>query len=179
MAACPLTLEGIRDRFLPECTFRGRQTKKFQYAVRATAALHGGTEPDLLDEIAWWQTDDFCQYALLAIVARPPCGSQSRSSARRARRSADDVRCGRKAWQCTRTRERLPWFGGWQGTSLPGSRAGKRADRPVVLARSGGGGAHTVELGARSRPRYGLVKVRILGVSSLREPGPCSVPGFM
>jgi hypothetical protein len=35
----------------------------------AAAALHGGTEPDLLDEIAWWQTDDFWQYALFATVA--------------------------------------------------------------------------------------------------------------
>jgi len=65
----PLSLEGIRDRFLPECIFRGRQNKKFQYAVLAAAALHGGTEPDLLDEIAWWQTDDFWQYALFATVA--------------------------------------------------------------------------------------------------------------
>ena len=35
----------------------------------AAAALHGGTEPDLLDEVAWWQTDDFWQYALFASVA--------------------------------------------------------------------------------------------------------------
>ena len=28
-----------------------------------------GTEPDLLDEIAWWQADDFWQYALSAAVA--------------------------------------------------------------------------------------------------------------
>jgi hypothetical protein len=40
-----------------------------QYAVLAAAALHGGTEPDLLDEVAWWQADDFWQYALLAAVA--------------------------------------------------------------------------------------------------------------
>jgi hypothetical protein len=65
----PLSLEGIGGRFLPECTFRGRQNKKLQYAVLAAAALHGGTEPDLLDEIAWWQTDDFWQYALFAAVA--------------------------------------------------------------------------------------------------------------
>jgi len=37
--------------------------------VLAAAALHGGTEPDLLDEVAWWQTDDFWQYALFAAVA--------------------------------------------------------------------------------------------------------------
>jgi hypothetical protein len=67
--ADPLSLEGLRDRFLPECTFRGRENKKLQYAVLAAAALHGGTEPDLLDEVAWWQTDDFWQYALFAAVA--------------------------------------------------------------------------------------------------------------
>ncbi len=51
--ADPLPLEGLRERFLPERTFRGRQNTKFQYAVLAAAALHGGTEPDLLDEVAW------------------------------------------------------------------------------------------------------------------------------
>jgi hypothetical protein len=64
----PLPLEGLRDRFLPERTLRGRQNHKLQYAVLAAAALHGGTEPDLLDEVAWWQTDDFWQYALFAVV---------------------------------------------------------------------------------------------------------------
>jgi hypothetical protein len=67
--ADPLPLEGLRERFLPECTFRGRQNKKLQYAVLTAAALQGGTEPDLLDEVAWWQTDDFWQYALFAAVA--------------------------------------------------------------------------------------------------------------
>jgi hypothetical protein len=67
--ADPLPLEGLCGRFLPECTFRGRQNKKLQYAVLVAAALHGGTDPDLLDEVAWWQTDDFWQYALFAAVA--------------------------------------------------------------------------------------------------------------
>jgi hypothetical protein len=67
--ADPLPLAGLRERFLPERTFRGRQNKKVQDAVLAAAALHGGTEPDLLDEVAWWQTDDFWQYALFAAVA--------------------------------------------------------------------------------------------------------------
>ena len=67
--ADPLSLEGLRERFLPECTFRGRQNKKLQYAVLAAAALHGGTDPDLLEEVAWWQSDDFWQYALFAAVA--------------------------------------------------------------------------------------------------------------
>jgi len=65
----PLALEGMRERFLAECPFRGRQHKKLQYAMLAAAALHGGTEPDLLEEVAWWQTDDFWQYALFAAIA--------------------------------------------------------------------------------------------------------------
>jgi hypothetical protein len=65
----PLALEGIQERFLPECTFRGRQNHKFQFAVMAAAALRGGVEPDLLDEVAWWQTDDFWHYALFAAIA--------------------------------------------------------------------------------------------------------------
>jgi hypothetical protein len=67
--AAPLALEGLRERFLPERTLRGRENKKLQFAVLAAAALRGGTEPDLLDEVAWWQTDDFWHYALYAAVA--------------------------------------------------------------------------------------------------------------
>jgi hypothetical protein len=36
--------------------------------VLAAAALHGGVEPDLLGEAAWWQADDFWQYAMVAAV---------------------------------------------------------------------------------------------------------------
>jgi hypothetical protein len=67
LTRCPW--QGLRERFLPECRFRGKQNKKLQFAVLAAAATHGGTEPDLLDEIVWWQTDDFWQYALFAAVA--------------------------------------------------------------------------------------------------------------
>jgi hypothetical protein len=65
----PLALEGLRERFLPECAFRGQQNAKLRYAVLAAAAVHGGTEPDLLDEVASWQADDFWQYAMYAAVA--------------------------------------------------------------------------------------------------------------
>jgi hypothetical protein len=67
--ADPLALEGLAELFLPECAFRGRQNKKLQFAVLTAAALRGGAEPDLLDEVAWWQTDDFWQYALYAAAA--------------------------------------------------------------------------------------------------------------
>jgi hypothetical protein len=65
----PLPLEELRGRFLPECAFRGRQNAKFQYAVLAAAGTHGGTEPDLLDDVALWEADDFWQYAMYAAVA--------------------------------------------------------------------------------------------------------------
>ena len=67
--ANPLQREGPRERFLSEPSVRGRQNNKFQYAVLAAAALHGGTEPDLLEEVAWWQTDDIWEHALYAAVA--------------------------------------------------------------------------------------------------------------
>jgi hypothetical protein len=66
--ADPLPLEGLRERFLPEATFRGRRNAKLQYAVLSAAAVHGGTEPDLLDEVASWQADDFWQYAMYAAI---------------------------------------------------------------------------------------------------------------
>jgi hypothetical protein len=65
----PLALEGMPEQFLPECAFRGRENKKLQFAVLVAAALRGGADPDLLGEVAWWQTDDFWQYALYAAVA--------------------------------------------------------------------------------------------------------------
>jgi hypothetical protein len=65
----PLPLEDIQERFLPECTFRGRDNNKFRFSVLAAAALRGGAEPDLLAEVRWWQADDFWEYAMFAAVA--------------------------------------------------------------------------------------------------------------
>ena len=67
--ADPLPLEGLRERFLPERAFRGQQRVLELRVLPAAAAIHGGTEPDLLEEVAWWQADDFWQYALFAAVA--------------------------------------------------------------------------------------------------------------
>jgi hypothetical protein len=64
--AGPLPLQGLRERFLPGAAFRGRRNAKFRYAVLAAAGVCGGTEPDLLDEVAWWQAGDFWQYAMYA-----------------------------------------------------------------------------------------------------------------
>jgi hypothetical protein len=67
--ADPVPLEGIRERFLAGYAFRGRERARLQYAILAAAAIGGGAGPDLLDEVAWWQADDFWQYAMYAAAA--------------------------------------------------------------------------------------------------------------
>ena len=59
----------MQERFRPECSFRGRDQHKLQFAVLAAAALRGRAQADLLNEVVWWQADDFWQCALFAAVA--------------------------------------------------------------------------------------------------------------
>lgn len=64
----PIAYAGLLDRYLPEHSFRGRENRKIRFAILAGAAARGGIEPDLLDELTWWQTDDFWFYALTAAL---------------------------------------------------------------------------------------------------------------
>ena len=72
----PISYEGLRETFLPECTFRGRENRKIQYALLTAASLRGGLDPDLLDEVIWWNSDDYWRYALFAAVAMIRAGAQ-------------------------------------------------------------------------------------------------------
>jgi len=65
----PIPYLELREKYLGECRFRGRDNRKIQFAILAAASARGGIEPDLLDEVVWWQTDDFWWYALAAAVA--------------------------------------------------------------------------------------------------------------
>jgi len=65
----PIAYAGLREEYLAECKFQGRENRKIQFAVLASASARGGIQPDLLDEVAWWQADDFWWYALAAAVA--------------------------------------------------------------------------------------------------------------
>ncbi len=65
----PLSSEGLVERYLPECGFRGKDASKLRYALLAAAATHGGVEVELFDEVAYWGTDDFWSYAGLGAVA--------------------------------------------------------------------------------------------------------------
>lgn len=65
----PICYEELLDKYLTECEFKGRQNGKIRFAILASASLRGGIEADLLDEVSWWQTDDFWWYALASGVA--------------------------------------------------------------------------------------------------------------
>ena len=64
-----MVYEGIRQRLLPEVEFRGRADHQHShYALRAVAMLRAGLEPDLLDEVIWWGSDNFWVFAFYALV---------------------------------------------------------------------------------------------------------------
>ena len=58
----------LLSRHLGEVEFRGKEHHRIQYAMLTAFAVHGGLEPDLLDEVTYW-IDQYWQYALLAAVA--------------------------------------------------------------------------------------------------------------
>jgi hypothetical protein len=53
---------------LPEVDVRGKEHRRIQYAVLTAFAVHGGLEPDPLDEVTHW-IEQYWQYALFAAVA--------------------------------------------------------------------------------------------------------------
>jgi hypothetical protein len=65
----PIQYEGIRDRHLPEFTFRGKsQQHKSHYALMAAAMIAAGVYPDLLDEAYGWGIEDMWEYAFYALL---------------------------------------------------------------------------------------------------------------
>ena len=61
-----LPYQELLNNHLPEYEFRDRRAQKIKFAILATGAARGGIDPDLLDEVIWWRTDDFWFYALAA-----------------------------------------------------------------------------------------------------------------
>jgi len=70
--SAPIEYEGIRERYLAEFEFHGRQDhRKSHYALETAAMIRAGVNPDLLGEVSGWPSDDlwlFSFYALLAYV---------------------------------------------------------------------------------------------------------------
>ena len=85
-ASDPIDFEKIRERFLPEHRFSGKnQHYKSKYAISAAAMIHGGVYPDLLDDAARWQTDDLWTYSFFALLIF------IRAAAERTGRSVEEV----------------------------------------------------------------------------------------
>ncbi len=72
----PIPYEGLREIYLPECEFRGRDNRRIQHAILTSAAVRGGLEPDLLNEATWWRADDYWRYALFGAVALIRAGAE-------------------------------------------------------------------------------------------------------
>ena len=81
----PLEYEGLRERYLPEVTFRGRvEHRNSQYALYAAACMRGGLQPDLVHDAGWWQAP-LWQYAVFAVAIF------SRAAAERLSVPVDDI----------------------------------------------------------------------------------------
>jgi hypothetical protein len=75
----PLEYEGLRERYLPEVTFRGRvEHRNSQYALYAAACMRGGLQPDLLSDAGWWQTP-LWEYAVFAVVIYSRAAAERRT----------------------------------------------------------------------------------------------------
>jgi hypothetical protein len=84
--ADPIDFERIRERFLPEHPFSAKnQHFKSKYAISAAAMIHGDVYPDLLEDAAWWQTDDLWIYSFFALLIFV------RAAAERTGRSMEEV----------------------------------------------------------------------------------------
>ncbi len=86
-----ISYECLLETHLPECQFRGRENRKIQHAILTSAASRAGLEPDLLDEVVWWHTDDYWRYVLFAAVGliRAVAARQGIPAARLARQLAE------------------------------------------------------------------------------------------
>lgn len=66
--ADPIEYETLLADHLSEIEFKGKQNRKIRFAVMSSAGLRGGLDPDLLDEVVYWN-DDYWRYALFASIA--------------------------------------------------------------------------------------------------------------
>jgi hypothetical protein len=64
----PVDYEALLPNHLREVDLRGKRRSRFQYAVLTAFAVHGGLEPDLLDEVTYW-IEQYWEFALLALIA--------------------------------------------------------------------------------------------------------------
>ncbi len=56
---------------LPEINVRNQRAlqERTTYALSTVAAIRGGLQPDVLDDMYWWRTRDIVEYAVIAATA--------------------------------------------------------------------------------------------------------------
>jgi hypothetical protein len=82
----------VQKWLLSEGSVRGRDKRNLRFAVLTAGAPRGHAEPGLRDEVIWWQTGDFGQYALFAAAA-----ARIQAAARRGRCTGSHLADGRPA----------------------------------------------------------------------------------
>ena len=64
----PIEMEELAKRFLPDGRSQSKTDRfKIDFALRATAMIRAGIQPDLLEDAAWWRADDLWKWALEAL----------------------------------------------------------------------------------------------------------------
>ena len=76
----PLSKADLIGRHLSEVQFRNQRApqERTTYALNAVAAIRGGLEPDILNDLYWWHVGDIVEYAVLAAVAYVRAGAERR-----------------------------------------------------------------------------------------------------
>lgn len=64
----PIAYETLLADHLPEVDFRGKENRKIRFTVMTVASLRGGLDPDVLEEVIYWN-DDYWRYGLWASIA--------------------------------------------------------------------------------------------------------------
>jgi hypothetical protein len=67
----PIAKADLITQHLPEINFRNQRAlqERTTYALSAVAAIRGGLEPDILEDMYWWHTRDIVEYAVIAATA--------------------------------------------------------------------------------------------------------------
>lgn len=64
----PIEMEDLAKRFLPDRRSQSKTHRfKLDFALRASAMIRAGIQPDLLEDAAWWEGDDLWVWALEAL----------------------------------------------------------------------------------------------------------------
>jgi hypothetical protein len=67
----PIAKADLVTLHLSELDFRNQRAlqERTTYALNIIAAMRGGLEPDILEDMYWWRTRDIVEYAVIAATA--------------------------------------------------------------------------------------------------------------